>query len=77
MTVKTNIDTMSIIGNALANGQGPKYLRLALALQSAIQSGAIAQGTKLPPHRVFADPLAVTPGTVSRADSELERLGLT
>lgn len=76
MTVKTNIDTMSIIGNALANGQGPKYLRLALALQSAIQSGAIAQGAKLLPHRVFADALAVTPGTVSRAYSELERLGL-
>ncbi|WP_311767464.1 PLP-dependent aminotransferase family protein [Burkholderia sp. Bp9140] len=67
---------MSIVENALDKGRGPKYLRLAHALQSAIQSGVIAQGTKLPPHRVFADELAITPGTVSRAYAELERLGL-
>jgi DNA-binding transcriptional MocR family regulator len=76
MTVKANIDMVSIVESALGKGRGPKYSRLARALQSAIQSGEIAQGTKLPPHRVFADALAVTPGTVSRAYAELERLGL-
>ena len=33
-------------------------------------------GTKLPPHRILADKLGITPGTVSRAYAELERMGL-
>jgi DNA-binding transcriptional MocR family regulator len=76
MTVKTIIDTVSILRNALANGQGVKYKRLAQALEAAIHAGALEAGAKLPPQRILADKLAVTIGTISRAYAELERMGL-
>ena len=76
MTVKTIIDTVSILRNALDNGQGVKYKRLAQALESAIAAGTLVAGGKLPPQRNLADELGVTVGTISRAYAELERLGL-
>ena len=44
MTVKTIIDTVSILRNALDNGQGVKYKRLAQALESAIAAGTLVAG---------------------------------
>lgn len=76
MTVKTYIDTISIIRSALQDGQGLKYLRLAQVIEKSIHSGMLLNGTKLPPHRILADKLGITAGTVSRAYAELERLGL-
>ena len=76
MTVKTIIDTLSILRNALASDHGVKYKRLARALEAGILDGTLAAGAKLPPQRILADKLAVTIGTISRAYAELERMGL-
>ncbi|EJZ57422.1 MocR [Pseudomonas fluorescens R124] len=76
MTVKVSIAMVSILRDGLANGVGVKYKRLADAVQQAIAEGVIAAGAKLPPHRLLADSLGVTIGTISRAYGELERVGL-
>ena len=76
MTVKTIIDTVPILRNALKNGQGVKYKRLAQALETGIIAGTLEAGAKLPPQRILADQLGVTIGTISRAYAELERMGL-
>ena len=76
MTVKTIIDTLSILRNALEIGQGVKYKRLAQALETGIIAGTLEAGAKLPPQRILADQLGVTIGTISRAYAELERMGL-
>lgn len=76
MPVKTNIDTDSIFRFVLPEGPGVKYKRLAQGIEESIRNGTIRQGTKLPPHRILADKLGVTAGTVSRAYGELERMGL-
>ena len=47
--------------------------RLADAVERAIAEGVIAAGAKLPPHRLLADSLGVTIGTISRAYGELEQ----
>lgn len=67
MTVKISIATVSILRDGLANGVGVKYKRLADAVERAIAEGVIAAGAKLPPHRLLADSLGVTIGTISRA----------
>jgi DNA-binding transcriptional MocR family regulator len=46
------------------------------ALNEAIASGQIAEGSRLPTHRDLADHLHVTVGTVSRAYAEAARRGL-
>ncbi|PXW39012.1 GntR family transcriptional regulator [Klebsiella oxytoca] len=76
MAVKGNIDTVSIIKTFISNGSGVKYKLLAQGIEAAIRDGSIAHGTKLPPHRILADKIGVTAGTVSRAYGELERMGL-
>lgn len=76
MTVKTSIATVSILRAGLAEGRGVKYKRLAEALEKSIGEGLIEPGSKLPPHRLLADSLGVTIGTISRAYGELERVGL-
>ncbi|UMZ14815.1 PLP-dependent aminotransferase family protein [Pseudomonas sp. MPFS] len=76
MPVKINIDTDSIFRFFLLDGPGLKYKRLAKGIEESIRNGAIRQGAKLPPHRILADKLGVTAGTVSRAYGELERMGL-
>jgi len=53
-----------------------KYQTIADELAQAIVNGQFAPGEKLPPHRVMARRLGVTPGTVSRAYAELERQAL-
>jgi DNA-binding transcriptional MocR family regulator len=76
MTVKASIAMVSILRDGLAHGVGVKYKRLADAVEKAIAEGVIEPGSKLPPHRLLADSLGVTIGTVSRAYGELERVGL-
>lgn len=76
MTVKASIAMVSILRDGLANGVGVKYKRLADAVGKAIAEGLIDPGSKLPPHRLLADSLGVTIGTISRAYGELERVGL-
>jgi DNA-binding transcriptional MocR family regulator len=76
MTVKVSIAMVSILRDGLANGVGVKYKRLADAVEQAIAEGVIDAGSKLPPHRLLADSLGVTIGTISRAYGELERVGL-
>jgi DNA-binding transcriptional MocR family regulator len=76
MTVKVSIAMVSILRDGLANGVGVKYKRLAEAVQNGIEEGLIDAGSKLPPHRLLADSLGVTIGTISRAYGELERVGL-
>lgn len=76
MTVKTSIAMVSILRDGLAHGLGVKYKRLADAVGKGIADGLIEPGCKLPPHRLLADSLGVTIGTISRAYGELERVGL-
>jgi DNA-binding transcriptional MocR family regulator len=76
MTVKASIAMVSILRDGLANGLGVKYKRLADAVEKAIAEAVIEPGSKLPPHRLLADSLGVTIGTISRAYGELERVGL-
>ncbi|WP_460153684.1 aminotransferase-like domain-containing protein [Pseudomonas sp. S2_B07] len=76
MTVKASIAMVSILRDGLASGVGVKYKRLADAVEKAIVEGVIEPGSKLPPHRLLADSLGVTIGTISRAYGELERVGL-
>jgi len=76
MAVKPIIDMVSILKSALASGQAAKYKRLADALEAQILGGLVESGAKLPPHRLLADKLGVTAGTVSRSYAELERMGL-
>lgn len=76
MAVKIYIDMVSMMREGLLSGQGVKYKRLAQAMEKGILGGQIEPGSKLPPHRLLADKLGVTVGTVSRAYAELERLGL-
>ena len=56
--------------------KGAKYLRIADAIDDAIQEGELTPDTKLPPMRNLAYDLGVTLGTVSRAYQEAERRGL-
>ncbi|MHC8291599.1 aminotransferase-like domain-containing protein [Pseudomonas sp. XS1P51] len=76
MTVKVSIAMVSILRDGLINGVGVKYKRLAVAVEKGIAEGLIEPGCKLPPHRLLADSLGVTIGTISRAYGELERVGL-
>ena len=51
----------------LASADGPRYLALAGAIASAIDSGELPPGAQLPPQRDLAERLGVTVGTVGRA----------
>ncbi|MCX7888602.1 MAG: PLP-dependent aminotransferase family protein [Rhodobacteraceae bacterium] len=51
----------------LTQFRGPKYIALSHALRDAVRSGALPEGTRLPPVRDLAWHLGVTPGTVARA----------
>jgi DNA-binding transcriptional MocR family regulator len=57
------------------SGTGPKYKRVADAIQSAIRSGDLTVGDRLPPVRELAWSLGITPGTVARAYSVLTDAG--
>ncbi|MBI1172652.1 aminotransferase class I/II-fold pyridoxal phosphate-dependent enzyme [bacterium] len=55
---------------------GPKYLALAQELRTAIRSGTLPEGAKLPPVRDLAWDIKVTPGTVARAYQIVTHEGL-
>ncbi len=54
----------------------PRYLQLMQQIRHAIESGALGDGDQLPSIRVLAEELVVSPGTVTKAYSELEHEGL-
>ena len=59
------MDTKSNL--SLNDYRGPKYKRLYHALETAVRSGNMEPGRKLPPVRELAWQLGITPGTVARA----------
>ena len=78
MTTRVNkyINTISILKAGLSEDRGLKYRFLAKKLADLIMQGELAHGDKLPTHRSMAYDLSITPGTVSKAYSELARSGL-
>jgi DNA-binding transcriptional regulator YhcF (GntR family) len=60
----------------LSAGSGPVYLRLADNIESAIASGALPAGSKLPPQRNLAYDIGVTIGTIGRAYALVHERGL-
>lgn len=52
------------------------YEQIVVRIQEAVAVGEVAAGQRLPPVRRLADQLDIAPGTVARAYSELERLGV-
>ncbi len=55
---------------------GPRFQAIADAIEAAIESGTLADGTKLPPQRDLAYDLGVSLNTVTRSYAEAERRGL-
>lgn len=53
----------------------PRYLQLMQQIRHAIESGALNDGDQLPSIRALAEELVVSPGTVTKAYSELEHEG--
>jgi DNA-binding transcriptional MocR family regulator len=60
----------------LSQYPGPTYKAIAEAIASAIASGHLKSGSRLPTHRALADGLGVTVGTVTRGYAEAERRNL-
>jgi len=60
----------------LDDTKGPKYKKLADTIRSAVESGSLSVGTKLPPVRELSFQLGITPGTVARSYSVLTEEGL-
>lgn len=61
----------------ISTGDGvPLYLQIATQVKHMVASGRLAPGDEIPPIRVLAQQLLVTPNTVVRAYLELEREGV-
>src|SRR6185312_7650338 len=54
----------------------PRYLQLMQQIRHAIESGALRDGDQMPSIRALAEELVVSPGTVVKAYTELEREGV-
>ena len=54
----------------------PPYEQIRAQLQTMVTSGALPEGTRLPPIRQLAGDLGLATNTVGRAYHELEREGL-
>ena len=67
---------MTILRRHIVLTTGRKYRQIAAGIQSALASGELRPGDRLPPQRELADALGVTLGTVTRAYREIDRLGL-
>ena len=61
---------------SLAESEIARYVALADRIESAVQSGELKAGDKLPTHRKLAEQLGVTVGTVTRGYAEAQRRGL-
>ena len=57
-------------------GSGPAYRQIADAIAEDIASGTLPAGTRLPPHRILAYAIGVSPSTTSRAYAEAVARGL-
>lgn len=64
------------LSQSLSSTAGPKYTRLASAIETGIAKGVLTPGAKLPAVRELAFQLSVTPGTVARAYSKLTDAGV-
>ena len=71
----TALDLVPLIGD-WSTAAGPLYSRLARAMQSAIEAGELAAGTRLPPERPLAQALGVSRTTVVLAYGKLRERGL-
>lgn len=54
----------------------PIYEQIIAGIEEAVATGRLEAGERLPPVRQLAEELAVAPGTVARAYSELEKRGV-
>jgi DNA-binding transcriptional MocR family regulator len=70
------IVTMTLATTPLESLGTARYITLADRIESAIRSGELKIGDKLPTHRKLADQLEVTVGTVTRGYAEAQRRGL-
>ena len=59
-----------------STARGPLYSRLARAIQSAVESGSLGAGSRLPPERPLAEALRVSRTTVVLAYGKLREQGL-
>ncbi len=69
------LDLVQMIGD-WSSGKGRLYDRLARAVRSAIESGRLAAGSRLPPERPLAEALGVSRTTAVLAYRRLRALGL-
>ncbi len=76
MSVNNYIDIVSMLRDELKINTKLRYMSIAKKIESSILKGDIPSGAKLPPHRILADKVNVSIGTVSRAYTELEKIGL-
>ncbi len=59
-----------------ASATAPIYEQIIAGVESAVATGRLEPGERLPTVRQLADELGLAPGTVARAYSELERRGV-
>src|SRR5512143_1246944 len=71
----SRLDLVTMIGN-WSSGTGPLYGRLAHSIRSAIESGKVTAGTRLPPERPLAEALGVSRTTAVLAYPHLREKGL-
>ncbi len=72
-----NMDHIAILSELFVrNGNSPKYLALADAVEQAFREGLLAPGDSLPPQRILARALGITLGTTGRAYAEAAARGL-
>lgn len=67
---------MAIWTPDLTGRTGPKYRKLADAIAQAVAKGELRPGTWLPPHRILAYEIGMSPNTTSRAYAECVKKGL-
>ena len=67
---------MAIWTPDLTGRTGPKYRNLAEAIAQAVAKGELRPGTCLPPHRILAYEIGMSPNTTSRAYAECVKQGL-
>jgi len=76
MSVNNYIDIVSMLQETPKSDTKLRYMSIADEIETRILNGSIPPGTKLPPHRILADKINVSIGTVSRSYTELEKVGL-
>ena len=67
---------MAIYIPNLQDRTGPKYQQIITAIAEDIAAGPLVPGTRLPPHRILAYELGLSPNTTARAYAELRSRGL-